>query len=142
MIEGHFIDQVPRIRARRWIVRRNYRAPDIFVIDPASPTTVVSSGDLGGFGGSALDDLSRIDGVFGVNSGLRTTALLTFDTAEGGVQMEALDVVVVADVAGASRLGRDVLNRWLMVYDPRGGILSFDPYVDDDEENDGDDDAR
>ncbi len=136
MIEGHFSSGEGRVWASVWLVASDYRARVEFLIDPSSASTVISTGDLGGFGDIVLDDLSPVYGVFGVLAGLRTGALLTFGADDGRPQLEMLDVTVAAGVEQESRLGRDILNRWLMIYDPQGDNLSFYPYVDDEEDGD------
>ena len=138
MIDGRFVSGAPRLRARVWLITRDHRASVDFLLDPASPTTVVSTGDLGRFF-LPLDDLSGVAGVagvFGVLLGLSAAALLMLDTAERGIALETVDVVVAHGLEGTSRLGRDVLNRWLMVYDPGGNNLLFEPYSDSDEDAD------
>ncbi len=57
----------------------------------------------------------------------RRTALLTFADASGSRWMEEVQLTMVDSPANESRLGRDVLNRWLMVHDPPGDQLMCAP---------------
>ena len=136
MIEGFFDSGTPRLKANVWIHRFAVRSSIDMVIDPASSKTTVATGDIRRFGGLPLDDFAKVDGVFGVDAGIAAPAMLSFTASDGLVVAELTDVVLVYSPAGTSRLGRDVLNRWLMVYDPGGINLLFEPYSDSGEDAD------
>lgn len=106
-----------------------------FVIDPASAWTVLAAGDFDPALQLPGDDAGPVVDVFGVQQGLPVRALLSAETADteatGVRHLELAELFVVASPAGTSRLGRDLLRRWLMVYDPRDGNLLFQPYDND-----------
>jgi hypothetical protein len=67
--------------------------------------------------------------VPGINHGSWINALLSFTSDDS--RRDQREVRLLVDAHGESdRLGRDILNRWLMVFDPANGTLLIEPLPD------------
>lgn len=62
-----------------------------------------------------------------VATGIQLRTLLTLDDEDGVSHVQEVVLLVTDSDLKYSRLGRDILNRWLMLYDPPGSQLLFEP---------------
>jgi hypothetical protein len=142
VIEGFVGADGPCVEVRAWLHRSDIRSQIDLLFDPASSHIVLTLGDLFGLDTLPLDtlppdDVITLEGVFGVLRGLPTAAILSFTTEASGVHPEFVTLLPAEGPARTWRLGRDVLNRSLTVYEPRAANLLFQPY-DSDEADDAD----
>ncbi|MFN0147530.1 MAG: hypothetical protein ACKVT1_13535 [Dehalococcoidia bacterium] len=110
MIAGEFEPGtgLPLIRAHVWLVETDIRMDIAGVVDLTIPRSSLSTADLPAVRRSPAD---RSD----------VRAILTLDHEDGTRSGFFLDLHTTD--ADYSRLGRDVLERTVVVYDPRGGNL-------------------
>lgn len=113
MIVGKFerATGLPVVSARFWLFDAGTRVELDCVLDITRPRTALSTSRLAGLQPSA-----------GTDTDVR--AILTLEHGDGTRSGFLLDVHITE--ADYSRLGRDVLERTVMVYDPRGGNLLID----------------
>ncbi|MFN0147378.1 MAG: hypothetical protein ACKVT1_12775 [Dehalococcoidia bacterium] len=96
------------VTANLWLPGTGFRADVHFIVDITLPRTSLSSFAVAQAGAAAMAAEAE------------ERAILTIDHEEGG--RSGFFLVHVTD-ADYSRLGRDVLERTIMVYDPRGRNL-------------------
>jgi hypothetical protein len=121
------VDGQPLVTANVYLVGLR-PFPVAFVIDTASPASVLITGDMRpGEGSAPIDDRIAIETIFGITEGVRRAALLTFASDGEPPRIETADLVIAEGPPGSSRLGRDILNRWLFVYDGPEQSLLIEP---------------
>ena len=110
MITGWFArgTGLPLVRARLWLVETGARLEVDCLVDITVPRSSLSTADLPAVLRSPAD-----------HGDVR--AILTLEQEDGSRSGFFLDLHVTD--ADYSRLGRDVLERTVVVYDPRGGNL-------------------
>ena len=110
MIKGWFAPGtgLPLVKARVWLGESGVRIDVDCLVDITIPRSSLSTADLPAVQRSPAD---RTD----------VRAILTLDHEDGSRSGFFLDMHLTD--ADYSRLGRDVLERTVMVYDPRGGNL-------------------
>ena len=125
MIVGTLFAGVPRVRVHVVLRELSFREVELLV-DPASARTALTTGDLAGIysSGLPLDDAIGVSGIPDVRTAIPRAASLVFVNDDLPHQ-ELAEILVVEGPPGASRLGRDVLSRWLMVYDEQEDLLFF-----------------
>ena len=128
MIPGALELGIPSVACRLTIQGLGLRRVQLR-IDTGSARTVLTVPDIRPAfeGGLPLDDVVDVVDVPGVQVGLPRAASLVFVNDDLPHQ-ELVEIFVVEGPPGASRLGRDVLSRWLMVYDEHEDLLFFAPH--------------
>lgn len=116
------------VKLNVWIPDLDFRLDISFRIDTGAARSRVStfalaltSADL------PLDDqfVHSDDGQSFV--GVERRAIISVPQGEERRSILWLDLPIVDDGPGESRLGRDILNQWLMVYDASGDNLLLEP---------------
>lgn len=95
-------------------------------LDFTTTATVITTGDLA-TGPMALDDLSAISDSPGVAAAYVARSVVSFLDEDGTNVGYQIEIRIVVGPAGHSRLGRDVLGRWLVVVDATEGLLVLEP---------------
>jgi hypothetical protein len=121
VIEGRFQEAtgLPVVTGYFWLVDHDARLEVVLVVDITVPRTVLSTSDL-----RALGNVHRAISAWVVDDEPAPRAILSLKHDDGQVSGFLLECAVTD--ADYSRLGRDVLERTVMVYDPRGGNLLLD----------------
>ncbi|MFN0147532.1 MAG: hypothetical protein ACKVT1_13545 [Dehalococcoidia bacterium] len=102
--------------AQVWLFGMDARRDVLFVVDITLPRTSLSTFDL-----KSIRSVSRRTTTDAPETETDIRAILTMDHQDGGRSGFFLDLHTTD--ADYSRLGRDVLERTVVVYDPRGGNL-------------------
>jgi hypothetical protein len=110
---------LPIISALVWLFEIDARVKVSFVVDITVPRTTLSTFDL-----AALHRAARRPTTRSFEDGPEPRAILSLKHEDGQISGFRLECAVTD--ADYSRLGRDVLERTVMVYDPRGGNLLLD----------------
>lgn len=141
MLRGFFkaIDGSPYLRGRIIIPRLNFFAELDFLVDTGADTTLLAPRDGGRFGldYAMLRPNAWSQGTSGVVANAVERGVLGLrDDREPVVYTYELDVYVLPASANVmalpSLLGRDVIDRCRMTYDPSVGELTFDVHAADD----------
>jgi hypothetical protein len=121
VIEGRFHvgTGLPLVQGRFWLFDIEARAAVDLVVDVTLPRTVLSTSDLEKLRGVARRPSARL-----FADEPDPWALLTLQHDDGRASAFFIECAVTD--ADYSRLGRDVMERTVMVYDPRGGNLLVD----------------
>lgn len=101
-------------------------------ISPGRLTTLLTAGDLGLHDDPVLfapDDTETASDLFGALPSRRLRVLLTFHHDDGRPHVEQAEVLVVPGPPGESRLGADLLARWVVVLDGPAGTVMVEPEV-------------
>lgn len=125
MIVGRFGDTSGRPYIEGRLVVLDVPLDVSFIVDTGADTTFLAPGDADRLGVDAALFGERNVQVRGLGKSAadcaRTSALVTFED-EGTVRVYGIDLVVGfpddIPLSVPSLLGRDVLNRWRMTYDP------------------------
>jgi hypothetical protein len=119
VIEGTFAEGsgLPVVNAEVWLFDVDARMDVQWVVDITLPRTALSTFDL-----ASLQSLAKR--AASPEQDEQTRAILTLRHGDGTRSGFFLDLDV-SDV-DYSRLGRDVLDRTILVFDPRGGNLNFE----------------
>ena len=119
------LDHGPAVESLVWIEQYARWTRVLFLCDASCPTTIVAASDidrvplpLDDKAGWTLDDRSAVEGV-------RVAALLSFFGEDERFTYHV--DLVLTDVHSRSRLGWDVLGRWLSEIDADGGTAMFEP---------------
>ena len=141
MLRGFFDDAAgrPTLRGRLLVPRLNFLGDIYFLVDTGADTTLLAPDDGKRFGAdySRLSGAVSSQGTAGMTRSFVEPARVAFADAEGVVAY-AYDIglhILELDPGLAtlpSLVGRDVLDRWRMVYDSVGGELSFEVHSADD----------
>jgi hypothetical protein len=123
VISGVFLPGtgLPAVRVNAWLFDIDARLDIRLIVDITVPRTVLSTFDL-----SALRTLARRPPTAQVKPGDEPDprVILSLTHEDGHVSGFLLECAVTD--ADYSCLGRDVMERTVMVYDPRGGNLLLD----------------
>lgn len=100
-----------------------------FDLATAAPQTVVTvGGDRGDVGLLvAPDDATTTSDPFGTLPARGDRTILVFQHDDGRTHVEHVDVLIVPGPPDASRLGMDILSRWIVVLDGPGDQLFIEP---------------
>ncbi len=118
----------PMVKLNVWIPDLGFRLDLVFRIDTSAARSRVSSFALA----LTSADLPMDDQFVHVDDGqsfvgIERRAIISVPQDEERWSILWLDMLIVDDGPGESRLGRDILNQWLMVYDAPGGNLLLEP---------------
>lgn len=130
MIAGWFDNGTPLAEAQVWCPALQLRETVTFLIDTSSAASFITASDIGLDPASdfPLDDRVSVELSDGVTaSGRSLRVLITFRDDSGTRHLEEVTVIATDGTYSRSRLGRDILNRWLVLYDPPGSQLLFEP---------------
>lgn len=120
---------MPQVEVVVWCPTLHIRRKLWLVVDTSSPDSVFSAADLplDPHSDFPLDDLITVS-IHDVDyRAIERSMLLTFEHDDGRfTTIEHVGYVIDARL-GRSRIGRDLLNQWLMVYDAPGANLLFEP---------------
>lgn len=128
MISGRFADGRPVLTGLLWVPHLDIRAEIQFTLDSSAAVTSVPASLLNlGASDFPLDDAIDWPIPGELAHALERRALLTFKDDGGRSVAQRIHLVIVDAGSYESRLGRDILNDWLMVYDQPGDSLLFEP---------------
>lgn len=129
MIAGRYTNGEPQIVVTVYLPRLDLMKRIVVRVDTGTSQTRVSAQDLDAEGSISFppDDSFPLSGEGRVLQAVSQVALLAFDNDDGSRTVVPIDLSVVNDAPGESRLGRDILNDWLMIYDQPGDSLLFEP---------------
>lgn len=133
MIRGDFtIDGYPALTATVSIPETNTYGPIDFLVDTGATTTLIHPNDAERL---AIDfgKLKKEDNSFGVGGNskvfLERAEMIFHDENGQTTQSYQLEISIAEPTEHnnnfPSLLGRDILNRMTMLYDPRNNILNF-----------------
>ena len=127
MISGQFAGPGGRVTLEGTVWIEHYATSIVveFLIDPSSPRSYLAAADLG-LADLPLDDIVQVvESNSPATNGIPVLALIWFD---GDGERYSFHVqAILTGERTKSRLGWDVLNRWLTVIDPEGRSALFQP---------------
>ncbi len=128
MLNGSFVEGLPTVDVTIWCHSLNVRSTVSVGVDTFSAESRISARILGlnADRDFPLDDSTTMVVVGGPVRSITRPTLLSFEHEDGRITTALLMLHIVDDAPGESRLGRDVLNEWLMVYDAPAGNLFFE----------------
>lgn len=128
MIIGRLADHRPTVEGRVWCPALDFRQPIDLVVDITIERTRVSLADmfLDPLTVLPMDDVEivRLPGM--VSLGFVRRCIISFQDDSGLFATANVDVIFFDGDADESRLGRDVLDEWLMVFDGPARTIVFD----------------
>lgn len=130
MIAGRYEAGLPFLDATAWCYSPRIRSRVAFLVDTGAAKSVVFAADIGldPVSDLPLDDRVSVQVSDSLTaSGISCRMLLTLNDESGSTHLEEVELLVADSGIGQSVLGRDILNRWLMLYDAPGGQLLFEP---------------
>lgn len=134
MIAGRFGDTSgrPYVEGRLHFPRFDLTGSVSFLADTGADASLVSPGDAGRIGVDfgQLEGRTESVGLGGSVECYVERAWVVFTGGDGEVYVYALDIEIAPPSPDAlalpSLLGRDILDRWRMVYDPSYRLLEFE----------------
>lgn len=119
---------MPVVTGRVWCPALHFRQPLDLIVDLTLERTRISLADmfLDPLTVMPMDDAEPVLLLGTVTLGFTRRCILSFEGDSGLTSTANIDVVLFDGDVDESHLGRDVLDRWLMVFDGPGGTLSFD----------------
>jgi hypothetical protein len=132
VIVGRFESGVPVLRATVYCAFVSGTREVEFRLAASQERTVVTGRALGIREVSffAPDDATPIADLFGSLAARPVRILLTVHHDDGRAHIERVDALVVPGPPDESRLGMDVLERWVTVIDGPGEAVFFEPAPD------------
>ena len=134
MIEGRFGNTSgrPYVEGRIFFPRFGLRGDVSFLVDTGADASLLNPGDVVRFGVD-FDLLRGHSESVGLGGSIRSfvePVWVLFTNSASAVHVYHIDVAIAPVQTDAfdipSLLGRDILDRWRMVYDPEMGLLEFE----------------